>query len=80
MLRHDPMIVTDAATDPRTCDHALVRGAPQIRFYTGIPLRTGAGQLHPDLEDGRAPESGVGCATTDFADEPSKLRSGNPEG
>ena len=45
MLRHDPMIVTDAATDPRTCDHALVRGAPQIRFYTGIPLRTGAGQL-----------------------------------
>ena len=40
ILRVEPMIVTDALTDPRTCDNALVLGPPYIRFYAGIPLHT----------------------------------------
>jgi PAS domain S-box-containing protein len=43
ILGHEPLIVTDAATDPRTFDNALVLGPPHIRFYAGIPLRTGDG-------------------------------------
>ena len=35
-----PMIVTDALTDKRTSDNALVLGAPHIRFYAGVPLLT----------------------------------------
>ena len=43
ILGHGPLIVTNAATDPRTFDNALVLGPPHIRFYAGIPLRTGDG-------------------------------------
>jgi PAS domain S-box-containing protein len=43
ILGHEPLIVTDAAVDPRTFDNALVLGPPHIRFYAGIPLRTGDG-------------------------------------
>ena len=43
ILGHEPLIVTDAATDPRTFDNALVLGPPHIRFYAGIPLRMGDG-------------------------------------
>ncbi|MEJ7590550.1 MAG: ATP-binding protein [Planctomycetaceae bacterium] len=43
ILGDEPLIVRDAATDPRTFDNALVLGPPYIRFYAGIPLRTGDG-------------------------------------
>jgi diguanylate cyclase (GGDEF)-like protein/PAS domain S-box-containing protein len=36
-------IVPDTRQDPRFADKPLVRGAPNIRFYAGMPLRTGDG-------------------------------------
>ena len=38
ILRQDPLIITDAAGDPRTSDNPLVNGPPHIRFYAGAPL------------------------------------------
>lgn len=38
MLGGEPMIVPDAAEDPRFADNALVTGEPHIRFYAGAPL------------------------------------------
>ena len=38
ILRKEPFIVTDALTDPRTCDNVMVLGPPYLRFYAGIPL------------------------------------------
>ncbi|MBC7966893.1 MAG: GAF domain-containing protein [Fuerstia sp.] len=43
ILGREPLVVRDAAIDPRTFDNALVLGPPHIRFYAGIPLRTGDG-------------------------------------
>jgi GAF domain-containing protein len=34
----ETMIVPDAVRDARFADNALVRGAPGIRFYAGVPL------------------------------------------
>jgi two-component sensor histidine kinase len=34
-----PMVVTDASLDPRFKTNPLVTGAPDIRFYAGVPLR-----------------------------------------
>lgn len=33
-----PLVINDAAIDPRTCDNPLVLGPPHIRFYAGVPL------------------------------------------
>ena len=35
-----PLIVNDAHADPRFTNSPLVRGAPHIRFYIGVPLRS----------------------------------------
>ena len=40
----DPLIIPDATLDPRTLDNPLVTGAPGIRLYAGVPLRTADGQ------------------------------------
>ncbi|MEZ2407036.1 GAF domain-containing protein [Bosea sp. RCC_152_1] len=39
-----PLVVPDAAADERFSENPFVRGAPHIRFYAGIPLRSPAGQ------------------------------------
>jgi diguanylate cyclase (GGDEF)-like protein len=33
-----PMVVTDAALDPRFLENPMVTGDPRIRFYAGVPL------------------------------------------
>jgi diguanylate cyclase (GGDEF)-like protein/PAS domain S-box-containing protein len=36
----DILLIEDATQDPRFCDNPLVVGAPHIRFYAGVPLRS----------------------------------------
>jgi GAF domain-containing protein len=38
ILRDDLYVVLDAAVDPRTLDHPLVRGALGLRFYAAAPI------------------------------------------
>jgi PAS domain S-box-containing protein len=38
ILCDDPLVIADAAADPRFADNPLVTGEPHIRFYAGIPL------------------------------------------
>ncbi|HST81955.1 MAG TPA: GAF domain-containing protein [Kineosporiaceae bacterium] len=38
-----PYVVNDAATDPRTQDHPLVRGELGLRFYAASPIVTSSG-------------------------------------
>lgn len=39
-----PLIVEDTSLDPRFANNPLVLGAPNIRFYAGVPLPTVGGQ------------------------------------
>ncbi|UVW26847.1 PAS domain S-box protein [Massilia sp. H6] len=39
----EPLVVTDAQHDERFSGNPLVDGAPHIRFYAGVPIRTSAG-------------------------------------
>lgn len=43
VLDYEPWVVNDALTDPRTLENELVRGDLGLRFYAGVPLRTGDG-------------------------------------
>jgi sigma-B regulation protein RsbU (phosphoserine phosphatase) len=43
ILQHEPWIVEDAAVDPRTLANPLVAGDFGLRFYAGVPLKTGDG-------------------------------------
>ena len=43
ILRDEPWVVTDAATDPRTFTNSLVAGEFGLRFYAGVPLTSGEG-------------------------------------
>lgn len=40
ILSSEPLIVPDAAADPRFSDSPLVTQSPFIRFYAGVPLMT----------------------------------------
>lgn len=68
MLSGEPIIVCDAAEDPRFADNALVTGEPHIRFYAGAPL----------LSDEGAP-LGALCVI-DFAPRPGGLGETEREG
>lgn len=39
----DALVVADASLDPRFRDNPLVTGAPAIRFYAGVPVRSSDG-------------------------------------
>ena len=39
----EPLVVPDTTLDPRFADNPLVTGAPGIRFYAGVPLRSPTG-------------------------------------
>jgi diguanylate cyclase (GGDEF)-like protein len=41
--QNQPLIVPDAAADPRFADNPYVTGVPHVRFYAGIPLHTSDG-------------------------------------
>jgi phosphoserine phosphatase RsbU/P len=43
ILRDEPWVVTDAATDPRALANPLVAGSFGLRFYAGVPLTTTEG-------------------------------------
>ncbi|HEX8003626.1 MAG TPA: GAF domain-containing SpoIIE family protein phosphatase [Mycobacteriales bacterium] len=43
ILGHEPWIVTDAGSDPRTLANPLVAGELGLRFYAGVPLTTSDG-------------------------------------
>ncbi|QGY04764.1 PAS domain-containing protein [Methylobacterium mesophilicum SR1.6/6] len=41
----DLLVIPDLTLDPRTAANPLVTHAPGLRFYAGVPLRTGAGDV-----------------------------------
>lgn len=43
VLSDGPYVVADAAVDPRTVEHPLVRGALGLRFYAAAPIITESG-------------------------------------
>ncbi len=43
IAQSEPLIVNDAHADPRFAANALVTGAPHVRFYAGVPIRTDEG-------------------------------------
>ncbi|MFE1598764.1 PAS domain-containing protein [Methylobacterium sp. ID0610] len=43
MLQHDLLMVPDTTEDPRFACNPLVTGAPPLRFFAGVPLRSAEG-------------------------------------
>ncbi|WP_348268191.1 diguanylate cyclase [Edaphobacter paludis] len=43
--QHGLFVVTDSFTDPRFATNPLVTDDPGLRFFAGVPLQTGSGQL-----------------------------------
>jgi diguanylate cyclase len=43
ILQRQPLIIADAASDPRFADNPLVTAEPHLRFYAGFPLITVSG-------------------------------------
>ena len=43
VLADGPYVVNDAAADPRTLDHPLVRGELGLRFYAAVPITVAGG-------------------------------------
>jgi GAF domain-containing protein len=49
-----PLVVNDASKDPRFAANPLVIGAPQIRFYAGVPLAISPGVMCGRLRVGKS--------------------------
>ena len=45
VYERSPIVCTDMRTDARFADNPLVTGAPFLRFYAGIPLKTPHGTV-----------------------------------
>jgi diguanylate cyclase (GGDEF)-like protein len=45
VLDDEPLVVEDARLDPRFADNPHVAGAPFVRFYAGVPLRSGGRRI-----------------------------------
>ena len=43
VLEYEPLVINDAAKDPRALENPLVRGELGLRFYAGAPLKTADG-------------------------------------
>jgi diguanylate cyclase (GGDEF)-like protein len=41
----EPLVIPDAKLDPRVADNPHVTGATGVRFYAGVPLKTGEGHV-----------------------------------
>ena len=71
MLAKDPLIVEDATQDARFADHPLVAGAPHVRFYAGMAIRTtdgiALGALGVMAPEARTPASGAIDRLNDLA-------------
>lgn len=45
VMNGEPLLIDDARDDPRLCNNPLVTGAPFIRSYLGVPIRSDDGTV-----------------------------------
>jgi diguanylate cyclase (GGDEF)-like protein/PAS domain S-box-containing protein len=72
ILQDQPLVVADARTDARFADNPFVTGAPHIRFYAGVPIRSSGGLAIGTLcafgDQARALTADELCIMMDLAD------------
>ena len=72
ILQDQPLVVADATSDARFADNPLVTGAPNIRFYAGVPIRSSGGLAIGTLcaigDEARVLTADELCIMVDLAD------------